>query len=87
MTPDKAQGLVLTALVVSGALVLLKDATERELPAPRFFVGWAVAGLGLAVLSQTVPQLAGGVAILMIVSSALIYGAPAWQVISKGVTK
>jgi len=86
MTTDKANGLVLTALTVSGALVLIRDATDGDLPKPRFFVAWPIAGIGLAVLAQTMPDLAGGVAVLMIVASMLVYGAPAWQVISKGVS-
>jgi len=86
MTTDRANGLVLTSLTVSGALVLIRDATTGAIPKPRFFLGWTLAGIGLAVLAQIQPDLAGGVAVLMIVSAALVYGAPAWQVISKGVT-
>lgn len=82
MTQDRANGLVLTGLVVSGGLVLIGGAVADKKPAPRFFVGWFVAGIGLAAVAQISPDIAGGVAVLMVITSALVYGLPAWQAIS-----
>lgn len=85
MNTDRANGLVLTGVTVSAALVLVKHAANGELPEARWYVGVAVAGLGLAVLAQTAPTLAGGLAVLMVLTSALVYGGPAWDALSAAV--
>lgn len=89
MTTDRANGLVLTSLALSGALVVIREATDGDsdrVPPVRFMVGWVIAGAGLAALAQMAPQLAGGLAVLMLVTASLVYGGPAWKAISKAVT-
>lgn len=83
MTTDLANAHIVTALGVSGALVLVKAGAADELPPVRTWIGLTFAGVGLAVLAQTWPDLAGGIAILMITTSVFVYGKPAWDAISK----
>lgn len=83
MSTDRANGLVLTSLTVSAALVLIRDAAAKEVPSPRFMLGTVLTGAGLAVMSQFAPQLAGGFAVLLLISSIFVYGADAWQIITK----
>ena len=83
MTTDRANGLVLTSLTVSAALVLVRDAAAKQVPEPRFMLGTVVVGLGLAVLAQWAPALAGGFAVLILISAAFIYGGDTWQLISR----
>lgn len=85
-TTDRANGLIVTSLAVSSALVLIRDAQTSTLPAGRFIVGTAVAGVGLAVTAQFAPELAGGLAVLLLASSALVYGGPAWSALADRVT-
>lgn len=85
MTVDRANGLVITGVAVSSAIVLVQHAAKGDMPEPRWYVGVAVAGLGLAVLAQSAPTIAGGIAVLMTLTSALVYGGPAWEALSAAV--
>ena len=86
MTTDHANALIVTSLGVAGALIIVKDATTSTAPAARYWVGLTFAGLGLAVLAEEAPQLAGSLAVLVMVSSAFVYGGPAWAAITKATT-
>lgn len=83
---DTANAHVVTALGVSGALVLVKAGAADEMPPVRTWIGLTFAGVGLAVMAQSWPDIAGGIAILMILTSVFVYGKPAWDAIS-GATK
>lgn len=83
MTPDRAQALVLSGIVVSASMVIIRDAAKKQVPPMRFVVGTLFAGAGLAVLAQTMPPLAGGVAILMMLTATIVYGREAWDAITK----
>jgi glycerol uptake facilitator-like aquaporin len=50
-----AQSFVLTSLVVSGALAVVKDAATKQLPPIRLGIGLAFTGLTLATLAQFAP--------------------------------
>lgn len=82
MSTDKANAHIVTAIGVSGALVLVKAGAADELPPVRTWVGLTFAGVGLAVLAQSQPNLAGGMALLMLTTSVFVYGKPAWDAIS-----
>lgn len=82
MTTDRASGLVLTSLTVTAALAFVKDAATKSKPEMRWVIGTLMAGAGLAVLAQITPDLAAGLALLMLLSAAIVYGKPAWDAIS-----
>lgn len=85
-TTDAANAHIVTALGVSGALVLVKAGAAKEMPPVRTWIGLTFAGVGLSVLAQSWPDVAGGVAILMILTSVFVYGKPAWDAISAATT-
>lgn len=82
MTTDRANAHIVTALGVSGALVLIKAGAESDMPPLRTWVGLTFAGVGLAVLAQSWPQMAGSVALLFLVTSVFVYGKPAYDAIT-----
>lgn len=82
MSTDTANAHIVTAIGVSGALVLVKAGAADELPPIRTWIGLTFAGVGLAVAAQTSPELAGGLALLMLTTSVFVYGKPAWDAIS-----
>lgn len=87
MSTDKANAHIVTALGVSGALVLIKAGAENDLPPVRTWIGMTFAGISLAVLAQSWPDLAGPLALLVITTSVFVYGKPAWDAISKATDK
>ena len=82
MTPGKAQTLIVTSLAVSGGLVVVKDAKAGQLPGARLAIGLTFTGVSLGVLAQFSPDLAGGVALLLLTTSVFVYGGPAFLAIS-----
>lgn len=87
MTSDRAQGLIVTAFGVSASLVLVKAFAADDVPPARFVIGTTVAAVMLAALAQVLPDLAGGLAVLILVTSVVVYGGPAWKIITDRVTK
>jgi hypothetical protein len=85
MTTERSQGLVITAFAVSGALVMIRDIHAKQLPPARFVVGTTVAAMMLATLAQVLPDLAGGLAMLITVSALVVYGGDAWRILSTAV--
>jgi hypothetical protein len=82
-----AQSFVLTSLVVSGALAVVKDAATKQLPPIRLGIGLAFTGLTLATLAQFAPALASAFAALLLVSSVFVYGGPALSAITATLPK
>lgn len=82
-TPDKANAHIVTALGVSGALVLVKAGAKGDMPPVRTWIGLTFAGMGLAVMAQSWPDIAGGIAMLVLITSVFVYGGPAYAAISK----
>jgi hypothetical protein len=83
MTVDKANASIVTALGVSGALVLVKAGASADMPPARTWIGLSFAGVALSVMAQSWPDLAGGIAMLLVITSVFVYGGPAWTAISK----
>jgi hypothetical protein len=81
-TTDQANAHIVTAIGVSGALVLVKAGAKAEMPPVRTWIGLTFAGVALATLAQSEPNIAGGIALLMLVSAVFVYGGPAWVAIS-----
>lgn len=82
MSVDAANSNIVTAIGVSGVLVLVKAGAADELPPIRTWIGLSFAGIGLSVLAQNSPDLAGGLALLMLTTSVFVYGKPAWDAIA-----
>lgn len=85
MDVNRAQGMVITAFAVSSALVLIRDVAEQQLPPARFVIGTAVAATMLAALAQILPDLAGGLALLILVSAVVVYGGDTWDLLAEAV--
>ncbi|WP_190127140.1 hypothetical protein [Streptomyces inusitatus] len=83
MSTDKANAHIVTALGVSGALVLVKAGAEGDMPPVRTWIGLTFAGIGLSVMAQSWPEIAGPIALLIIISSVFVYGKPAWDAITR----
>ncbi|MBT2400638.1 hypothetical protein [Streptomyces sp. ISL-100] len=79
MSQDQANTWIVTALAVSGTLVIVRDASDKKVPPVRLAIGLTVAGVLLGTLAQASPQLAGGFAIVLLLTSSLIYGGKAWK--------
>jgi hypothetical protein len=82
MTIDAANAHIVTAIGVSGALVLVKAGASADLPPVRTWIGLTFAGIGMAVLAESSPNLAGSLALLMLTTSVFVYGKPAWDAIA-----
>lgn len=82
LTTDQANAHIVTAIGVSGALVLVKAGAKSEMPPVRTWIGLTFAGVALATLAQSEPNIAGGVAMLMLTTSVFVYGKPAWDAIA-----
>ncbi|MFJ8188086.1 hypothetical protein [Streptomyces sp. NPDC096105] len=79
MTQDQANTWIVTSLAVSGALVLVRDASDNKVPPVRLAIGLTVAGVLLGTLAQASPSLGGGFAIVLLLSSSVVYGGKAWR--------
>lgn len=81
-----ADGVIVTSLFVTGGLVVVREAKAGNAPPIRFVIGLTVTGVGLAVLSQAgAPNVARGLALLVMATSAVVYGGPAWNAIGESV--
>lgn len=78
MTSTRAKRLVLLAMMVAGTAASLRAVTaERRLPSARIPIGVFAAGIMLAVLAEFAPELAGSLALLIVVAS-LTVSADTW---------
>ncbi|MFG3244844.1 hypothetical protein [Streptomyces sp. NPDC048157] len=82
-TTDKANAHIVTALGVSGALVLVKAGAKGDMPPVRTWIGLTFAGMALSVMAQSWPDMAGGIAMLVLLTSVFVYGKPAYDAINK----
>lgn len=79
MSAARAKRLVLLAMLVAGGTATLRAMrNEGRLPSVRVPIGTFIAGVMLATLAEFAPALAGGLAMLVLVSSALV-SADAWK--------
>jgi flagellar biosynthesis protein FliR len=78
-TQESANTWIVTALAVSGTLVIVADAADKKVPPVRLAIGLTTAGVLLGVLAQASPSLATGFAAVLLLSSSLLYGGHAWQ--------
>lgn len=73
MNPVAARQLVVTGIAATTVLVVGRAAVERgSLPSTRAIGGLGLAFLGLSVLADVAPELAGPLALLVAVSAMVV---------------
>lgn len=77
---------VTTAVIVSGVLAAVDDVSHGRRPNVRIALGAFVAGALLLLLAEVAPQLAGGLAALLLVSAILNTGGKAFPALTKGLS-
>jgi hypothetical protein len=83
VTVDAANTWVVTSLFVSGVMVTIRDVKGGGVPPIRLAIGLTTAGVMLGVLAQTSPRLTVGMSVLILLSSTLVAGAPALDILTK----
>lgn len=85
MTPENSKQLVLIGVGGSAVLAVAGEvARTKEWPKnPRIIVGTFAAAIILTGISAAAPDVAGGIAAVMLLTSAFVYGKPAWEAIAK----
>lgn len=82
MTPDRSQQLVIGCLAASAAIGAGNAVADGRPPELRQVVGFAFVGVGLATAALFTPGLAGGFAVLVLTSTALLYGGPLYEAVT-----
>jgi len=85
VTPPEAKRLVIVGTVGAGTLAAVGAFRRGGGPTVRLAVGVFAAGTLLAVAAEVAPEVAGGMAVLMLTTSALVLGGDAWAGISTAV--
>lgn len=81
-TEARADQLVVGCLAATAAIGVGNAVVSGTPPAPRQLVGLTFVAVGLGVGAMFAPGLAGGVAVLVLTTTALVYGRPLWDAIS-----
>lgn len=87
MDKAEAKRLVIVGTAGTAALTMVGSFRDGKLPPSSVGAGAAVAGIGLAVVAEFWPAGAGGLALVMLTTSALVFGGPAWAGITTAVTR
>jgi hypothetical protein len=87
MTPDKAQSAVVTAMAVTAGLRVAASAIDHQAPPARTLIGLGFSTLVLAAGAMWAPELAASMAVLVLATSAFVYGGPVWAQLSKTLGK
>lgn len=74
MSEKEAKQIIITSILVTGLLAIAKNVFEQKgkelaLPNMRILVGVLLAGFLLSVLAQFAPELAGPLALLLMVTA------------------
>lgn len=86
MTPGEAKRLVVVGTVGAGTLAAIASIRRGGGVKPRLAVGVFATGTMLAVGAEVAPSVAGGIAVLMLVTSAFVLGGDAWAGITQATT-
>jgi hypothetical protein len=73
-TPAQAKRLVLGGLGVAGIMAAAGDLASGEAPKLRIFIGACVAAAVLAMVAELQPELAAGLALLILLSATIAAG-------------
>lgn len=83
MTPPEAKRLVVVGVVGTGTLSAVAAFRRGDRPSVRLAVGVFATGAILAVAAEVAPDLAAGIAILALTTSAFVLGGDAWAGIAE----
>lgn len=75
-TEHRAQELVVGCLAATAVVAASSSLASGDVPGIRMVVGLAVSGMGLAAASMFAPDLAGGLAVLILTTTVFVYGKP-----------
>ena len=78
-TEAHADQLVVGCLAGAAAIGAAEAVLTGHPPAPRQLVGLTFVAVGLSLGAMFAPGLAGGLAVLVLTSTALVYGQPLWD--------
>jgi hypothetical protein len=82
MTGPEAKRFVLIGVTGAGALTAVDQLRKGNVPSVRIGVGVLATGVILMAAAEVAPSIAGGFAMLMLVTSAFVLGGGAWSGIS-----
>jgi hypothetical protein len=74
MSEKDAKQLILASLLVSGLVASGKEIMRNKMPSGRIFIGILVAGFMLSVLAEFAPELAGPLAVLLLITATFASG-------------
>jgi hypothetical protein len=69
-------------MAATGAIAAGNAVVAGHPPTPRQVVGLTFAALGLGTVAMFAPGLAGGLSVLMLTTTALLYAGPLWDAVS-----
>lgn len=87
MTPDKAQATVVTAMAMTAGLRVASSAVDHQTPTARTLIGLGFSTLVLAAMAMWAPALAASLSLLVLSTSAFVYGGPVWAQLTKTLGK
>lgn len=82
MNQQRAQELVVGCLAASAAVSAGSSLASGDTPGMRLVVGYAFTGVGLATVALFAPDLAGGLAALILTTTVFVYGEPLMNAIT-----
>ncbi len=71
MTTDQAKRYIFVSLVLIVALTFVREVRKGDLPEPRIAIGAFAAAIVLNLLAGPAPKVAGGLALVALVASAM----------------
>lgn len=84
MNTSEADQLIVTSLAVTGTLAVLKKVTNGQPPdVVRVLIGVFVAGTMLTLAAQGAPQLAGSIAVLVLIAALIYAGSDVFGALAK----
>jgi hypothetical protein len=85
-TTSSARKTVVASVLVTGALVGIRDVSRGHSPSLKTGVGLAFSSVLLGLMADGAPALASGFALLLAVGAVVSTGAEVFDSIKKGVT-
>lgn len=75
-TEHRAQELVVGCLAATAAVAAASTLASGDVPGIRMVTGLAFTGMTLAAASMFAPDIAGGLAVLILTTTVFVYGKP-----------
>jgi len=86
VTSGEAKSLTIVSLVTAGALASVHAIRDGHLPSVRVPLGGVIVGVVLLTVADGAPDVAGGLALLLLAGSLLTTGRTVLPILTKGVT-